>query len=200
MVKKLQAIEDSQSHPPSLPQNVLHALNPLSAFSSPVPSEEKAKKDLLWTATQIAEQLEPVTVDAFQLYDLFQKIDANLDRIQELSFGELGDLPRMDILASLWAQLARADDYEQHKSKAKLLGDLMMFYKSAREGIEKAIVGLNIVDAEVKEFRDDYARPGLVFKEYSLELLVSMLSNSAKRLDVGRRRMDGTKPEQLPGG
>lgn len=192
VVKKLEATADRQNQPPSRAQAVFHALNPLSPFQSEkFLSEDDLKSVFLRTTTRIVTEIHPLSREAFELHDQLEIIQANLDQIQQLAVDEVGDLPRMDVLAALWTQLARADDYAQYKSHKDLLADLTQFYKDASDVMKQTISALHIAEAELDAFRDEYATPGLVLKDDPLDMIISQLRGSIKRLGHGRRVMDG---------
>lgn len=149
------------------------------------------KKEFLYITLRMAKELEPLNREAFDLYSSLEVIQMTLDRIAELSLDEFGDLPRMELLAALWTQLAHADDYAEYQSHKKLLEDLMAFYNAAGETMKNTISALNRVDAELDEFRDAHAKPGLVLKDYPIELTIGMLRSSIRRLQQGRETMDG---------
>lgn len=191
-MKKLEAIEDRQNRSLSLQQAALSMLSPLSAFRSTgdALTEEELKEVFLTATSQIAGRLPPCIADAWELHGLFKKIQSTLDRIQELAVDEMGDLPQMAILASLWNQLARADEYAEHRSHKELLEDLTGFYKSLGERTVETISALKRISSELKEFRDEYASAKLILRDFSLKVTMSTMRKSTERLESGRRALE----------
>ena len=192
-MQKLEATKYQQEHPPSVPKAALKALSPLSAFKAAgdMATEKELKNVFLGTTSRVANELSPLSKEAFELDHRLEQIHTNLDWIKELTMEEMGDLPQMDILAELWTQLARADDYATYQSHKHLLADLTEFYRRANEVMTITVAALNRIDSELDEFRDEYATPGLVLQDYPLEIIISMTRNSIKRLERGRMVMDG---------
>ena len=204
-MKKLGAIEDLENQPPSWRQDALSMLSPFSAFRSTgdTLTEKQLKEVFLAATSQIAGRLPPCISDAWELHGLFKKIQVSLERIQELATDEMGDLPQMAVLSSLWSQVARADEYAEHKSHKELLKDLTGFYKSLSERTVDTLSTLKRISTELKAFRDEYASARLVLRDFSLKVIMSTLRKSTERLDAGRRALaqieDGER-KGTPGG
>ena len=153
-------------------------------------TEEQLKEVFLVATSQIAGRLPPCITDAWELHGLFQKIQMSLERIQELAIDEMGDLPQMAVLSSLWNQVARADEYAEHKSHKQLLQDLTGFYRSLGQRTVDTISTLKRITAELKELRDEYASARLVLRDFSLKVIMSTLRKATERLEAGRRALD----------
>ena len=175
-----------------MPEQVANAVSPRSAFQSDnILSENDLKAVFLRTTTRIVSELQPLSRQAYDLHENLEIIQANLDQIRQLTVEEIGEHPQMDVLAALWQQLSRADDYHEYKTHNELLADLQGFYKDASAVIKETILALHVAEAEMDTFRDEYATPGLVLKDDPLEVIIGQLRGSIKRLEHGRKVMDG---------
>lgn len=195
VARKLEVAVDVQTQPRSLPGAIVKMLNPVSAFrvSTNGFSDEELKEIFLKSTSRIATEIHPLIAEAFELRELLDVIQTNLDRIQELTHDELGDLPRKEVLALLWSQLARADEYAQYKNHKQLLGDLTKFYQDAGEVMKVTGYALDRSEVELETFRDEFSAPSLVMREDPLEVIIARLRSSTKRLEAGRRVMDGVE-------
>lgn len=199
-VKTLEGIAENQRNPPTLSSRLKSALSPVSAFSVAVTDEEQVKKVFIDTATRISGKVKLLLDEAFYLGHNLDSIQETLERIGELSIDEVGDLPQMHVLGALWSRLARPDDHAQHQSHTSLLTDLSEFYTKSSNVMKETIGALNHIEAELGEFRDDYATPGLILKDEPLEIVLALLRQSGQRLETGRNRLqyieDGGRPQQ----
>jgi hypothetical protein len=116
--KALESIAERQRNPPALVRRAISAISPFAAFALAYAdnSEEQVKHLFITTAARISDKVKLLIDDSFDLTHNLDTIQETLDQIKELAINEIGDLPRMDVLGALWTRLARADDYEQHKS------------------------------------------------------------------------------------
>lgn len=175
-------------------------LNPLAAFNPSVAdqSEGRVKHLFIDTANRISDKVKVLIDDSFDLGHGLDVIQETLDRIKELALDEIGDLPRADILRELWDRLARPDDYEEEKSHTTLLTDMTDFYSRSSFVMKETVAALNRIEAELSEFRDDYATPGLILKDYPLEVIIELLRKSGQRLEVGKQKLEfieeGSRP------
>ena len=96
----------------------------------------------------------------------------------------------MAVLGALWTRLARPDDYEEHKSHTSLLTDMTEFYEKSSYVMQETIAALNHVEAELSEFRDDFATPGLILKDNPLEVIIALLRKSGQRLEAGKTKLE----------
>lgn len=64
------------------------------------------------------------------------------------------------------------------------------YYRSSSSVMKETTAALNRVEAELNEFRDDYATPGLIFQEEPLEVTIAMLRKSGQRLEAGKMRLE----------
>lgn len=207
-VKTLEGIASREQQVPTLQQKAISFLNPLSAFQLPSAAqiETELKHIFLSTSTRIADKVKLLIDDCFDLDHGLDKIQETLDRLKELAVDEVGDLPKMDVLRALWIRLAHADDYIQYKSHETLLTDVTDFYKRSSEVMQETFIALNRMEAELLEFRDDFATPGLVLKEQPLELTIELLRKAVHRLESGKIRFDsmeagkGAQRHGLPAG
>ncbi len=164
-------------------------------------TETKVKEVYLRSTSQIAGRLPPCLQDALELYDLFKNIQSTLNRIQELAVDEIGDLPQMVILASLWNQLARPNEHAEYRSHKELLEDLTGFYTDMSKRIVETVVGLMRMNSEMKEFRDELASTKLTLRDFSLNVIMNTMRESTKRLESGRealRRIQSRKRKGKP--
>lgn len=104
----------------------------------------------------------------------------------------------MDILGALWTRLARPNDYKEHKSHTSLLTDMTAFYKKSAHVMQETTAALNHVEAELSEFRDDFATPGLILKDHPLEVIIALLRNSGQRLESGKMKLEQIEEGQRP--
>ena len=138
----------------------------------------------------MAKRLPPSIQDAWELHGLFQKIQATLERIRELTIHEMDDLPHMDILSALWIQLAQADKHAETKTHKELLENLTGFYKSFGERTMDTIDALKRISTELKSFRDEYANARLLLGDLSLKVIASTLRKSMDRLTMGQGALE----------
>ena len=171
---------------------VLLGLSPFAAFtpSGLDQSEERVKHLFIHTADSISNKVQVLIEESFELGHNLDAIQETLDRIKELTIDEIGDLPRANILNALWIHLARPDDHEQQKSHTNLLADMGEFYKRSSFVVEETVAALNRIEAEMGEFRDDYATPGLILKDHPLEVIVELLRKSGQRLEAGKQQLE----------
>ena len=171
---------------------MLSAISPLGAFglSNAGHKEDKVKNLCVTTATRISDRAKILLEVSHDLNYGLNSIQEILDRIKELAVDEIGDLPRMDVLSELWTRLARKDDHEQLKSHTALLKDMTDFYQRSSYVMRETTGALLRVEAELNEFRDDFATPVLILKDHPLEVIISLLRNSGQRLEAGRKRLE----------
>ena len=194
-VKKLESAIDRASKPPSFANTVIQAFNPIALFTDPsLETQDQMKKEFMYITSRMARELSPLNRAAFELDSNLEDIKGILDRIAELSLDEFGDLPRMQLLSKIWTQLARPDDYAEYQSHKTLLDDLLVFYWAASGTVKETVETLRDVDAEVSEFRDEYAKPALVGHDQPVEVAVGLLKGAIERLEYGRRGMRRETP------
>ena len=74
------------------------------------------------------------------------------------------------------------------------------FYENSANVMKETTAALNHVEAELSEFRDDFATPGLILKDHPLEVIIAMLRNSGQRLEAGKLRLElieeGDRPQK----
>ncbi|KAK3988502.1 hypothetical protein QBC44DRAFT_329157 [Cladorrhinum sp. PSN332] len=181
----------------------LSAIRPFGAFDRRGSTEERVKDIFLVTAERIGDKVKLLIQESFHLSHSLESIHETLDSIKEIAVGELGDLPQQNVLSALWMLLARPDDHAKLKSHKTLLVDMTEFYKNSSSVMEKTSAALNRIDAELGEFRDDFATPGLILRNNSLGVIIDMLRMSAARLEAGnlnlRRIEEGGRPQRLGG-
>ena len=200
--KALEGIMERQNQPPSLPGRVFSAISPFAAWHllSPTETEERVKEVFITTATRISTKVNVLIGDSFELAHDLDSVEETLDHIKEITTDELGDLPRHFVLGALWLSLVRPDDHHEYQSHKTLLEDMCRFYDSSSRVVQETVAALNHVEAELGEFRDDFATPGLTLNEYPLEVIVKLLRMSAERLERGKKDLDriegGGKPFQ----
>lgn len=192
MTRDIEALEGLQNNQYSLRALAVNALNPLGALKHATPDrvERDLKETFLKTSTGISNNIQPLIEDAAALDTLLSIIQTILDQIHALAKEEERDLPHMQTLASFWARLARADDFAQYKSHEGLLLDMVQFYERAGVVMRETKAALGRIDAELKEFRDEYATPGLVLRDFEIGLSVAMLRDATGRLEGGRAEMN----------
>ncbi|MCJ1394381.1 hypothetical protein MMC18_007259 [Xylographa bjoerkii] len=166
--------------------------NPFSALRSTGEAliEEELKEVILTITSQLAGRLPSYITDAWELHGLFKGIQVVLDRIRKLAIDEMGNLPRISVLASLWDQLARADEYTKHRSHKELLEDLTGFYESLGKKTVETISALERIASELHEFCDEYASVKLVLKDFPLSVIMSTIRRSAERLELAGRMLE----------
>ena len=200
-VNALEGIAESQRNPPTLTSRLTWALSPFAAFSlTDADTEEQVKQVFINMATRISGRVKLLLDDSFDLDHSLDRIQESLDRIQELSVDEVGDLPQMDVLGALWSQLTRPDDHAQYLSHTSLLQDLSGFYKSSSNVMKETTAALNHIEAELGEFRDDFATPGLTLKDEPLEVVLALLRTAGQRLEAGKTKLErieeGGRPQR----
>lgn len=193
-MKALEGIAERARKPPALPGQILSAaLYPFAAFDLAKKAggtEEQVKHLCITTALRISDKVNLLIEYSMGLTHKLGLIQDTLDHINKLAAEELGDFPPLDVLSELWTRLARADDYEWFKSHRSLLAHMTGFYESSSNVMKETIAALNRVEAELKEFRDEFATPGATMKDYPLEVLIALLRNSGRRLQVGKRGLE----------
>ena len=200
-VKALEGIAERQRNRPALPGQIISAISPFAAFDlakNADSTEEQVKHLLITTATRISDRVKPLIDDSFNLAHKLDIIQATLDRIKELATGEIGGLPRTEVLGALWTRLARADDYEQYGSHTSLLTEMTGFYEISSDVVKETIIALNRVEAELRDLRNDYASPGLILKENPLEVIITLLRTSGQRLEAGKRKLEHIEKGERP--
>ena len=190
--RALEDIAERQQNPSTLPSRVISAISLLAAFSLKNTDyyEEQVKRLFISTVDQIRGKVRLLIDDSFELAHGLNKVQQPLDRIKVLAINEIGDLPRMDALAALWTRLAPPDGYEQFKSHGSLLTDMTKFYEKSSYVMKETTAALNHVEAELSEFRDDFATPALILKNNPLEVLIALFRKSGQRLEVGKRKLE----------
>ena len=148
------------------------------------------KKLFIYTADRISIKVRALLSDSYELTHDLDRISETLDRIQELTVEELGDIPREQLLSAMWTYFAQHDTYLQQKSHTNLLSDMTEFYKRSSFVLQETVAALNRIEAELGEFGDDYATPALMLQEHPLEVIVALLRKSAQRLEAGKQKLE----------
>jgi hypothetical protein len=189
--RTLQDIAEHRNRSLTLSHRILSAISPFGAWGllNVGHTEDEVKHVFRVTATKISQQVERLLEDAFEQFHNLDNINVVLDRIKELCQEELGDIPATNVLGALWDILARPDDWERYKSHRTLLEDITKFYKSASYVVEHTTAALNRMEAELEEFRDDFAMPGLILKDYPLEVIIEMLRKAGQRIEAGELKL-----------
>ena len=197
---KLEGIADRQNRPLSLPGRILTAISPREALNimSTGHTEEQVKKVILSTSTRIADKVRVLSMEAFEQDRNLILIVETLDRIKELCQDELGDLPSWNILSMLWDLLTGSGEYNEYKSHKALLQDLERFFYDATNVVKQTTVALNRMNAELEEFREEFATPGLTLGEDPLEVIVASLRKAAERLEHGGKNLGYSKLGEIP--
>ena len=175
-IRELETIAEGARNPPPLTRQMISLLNPFAVFqrSSRDQTEVGVKRTLIFTAEKISNKVQMLIDDSFELGHGLDTIQETLDRIKELTLDELGDLPRASILAALYNRVTHSDDYRQEQSHTTLLDDMTEFYNRSSFVMEETVAALNRIEAELTKFRDDYVTPGLILKDYPLEVIVEL--------------------------
>ena len=173
-------------------------MNPLAAFADTKHSEAEVKDVFVRTATKIGGGVKLLLDDSFTLAHDLDLIQETLDQLQELTIDEGDDLPRKDVLGALWERLARPDDYEQYRSHSDLLAEMTDFYKSSSYVMKETTTALNRIEAELGEFRDDFAASGLVLRDDPLEVVIALLRKSGQRLEAGKMKLEHVEQGERP--
>jgi hypothetical protein len=183
----LLGIAERRNASQTLPGRIINALQPYGAWDliAIEGTEQQVKDVFLFASTRITSKVQDLLVESRTQWHHIEEINVILERIKELCRDELGDIPKLDILSALWQWLARHDDYKEQKANLALLKDLTKFYISAEKVMEHTTKQLNRFEAELEEFRDDFASPGLILKDYPLEFIVGMWRKAGKRLEGG---------------
>ena len=150
------------------------------------------------TATKISGRVKLLIDDSYNLAHDLDLIQETLDRLKELTIDEGDDLPRKDVLGTLWGRLARSDDYEQYESHSALLSEMTEFYEGSSFVMKETTAALNHIDAELGEFRDDFAAPGLILKDDPLEVIIALLRKSGQRLEAGKIKLEHVEQGERP--
>lgn len=161
-------------------------------------TEQQLKDIFISTATRTSQKVQLLLSESFNINHGLDQIQETLDRIKELTLEELGDLPPMQMLAAIWGYCQDTNDYKAHHSHSKLLTDMARFYQMSATVMKETYDGLNRVDAELEEFRDDFATPGLVLKDEPLEITIALLRKSAERLEAGRKKLERVEDGERP--
>ena len=190
--RALQKISDRQEKSQRLPDRIFSAIQPFGAWDLVAGgrTEEEVKILFMTTATRMSEKVGSLLQDSFEQFHNLENINAALDRIKELCQEEFGDIPAMNVLSTLWKSLARPNDYEEYKSHLTLLQDMTQLYDNARHVVIHTTAALNRMEAEINEFRDDFATPGLILRDYPLEVIIVMLRKAAQRLEAGSNNVE----------
>ncbi|KAI9671113.1 MAG: hypothetical protein M1831_005199 [Alyxoria varia] len=198
--KALETIDERQHKVPSLSARIVQVFKPLAAFDVGNTEDFKVQvKDVfISTATRISSKVKLLTDDSFSNAHDLDNVQETLDRIKEIALDEIGDLPRTNILGALWTRLAHADDYEEQQSHTSLLTDMTVFYERSSYVMKETTAALNRVEAELSEFRDGFATPGLILKDYPLELTIALLRKSGHRLDAVRGNLERVEEGRRP--
>ena len=145
--------------------------------------EKKVRDVFITTANGISGKLHSLASDCFNLGHRGENIQRALDRIKELAISDLDGLPQMAPLGALWKKVANPDGYQQYQSHSALLNSLNGMYKNASYVMEQTGSALNTVEAEMKEFRDDFATPGLIMQDFPIKLIVEQFQKASLRLE-----------------
>ena len=188
-VKELEGIAKREQIPRILLERAVTAISPLAAFEKPKRTEAEVKDILLRTAAKISTRVTSLIDESFTIIQNLMHIEKTLILIQQLTTEETKGFPRLNALADLWERLAHPDDYEQYQSHATLLTEMTDFYGNSSLVVEKTRAALNHVQAELKTFRKTYATAGLNFKDEPLDMIVSLLRESGRRLEPGNVRL-----------
>lgn len=190
-IRTLEGMKNRQQQIPTLSEKIISLLGPFSAFEASNTRREKELRDVfLSTSTRILGKIKLLLANSFELGHDLLSIKQTLDRIKELAIDEVGDTPQLDVLRALWIRLARANDYKRYKSHGSLLADITDFYHSSADMMAETVVALNRMEAELIEFRNDFATPGLILEEQPLEVSIDLLRKSMDRLESGRMRLE----------
>jgi len=171
-------------------------------------TEAQVKQVFITTTIRISAKVKLLIDEAFELSHGLDTIQETLDSIKEITAEELGDLPGMDVLGAIWLQLTQPNEHAEYQSHTTLLKDMTSFYDECTEVMKVTTGALNRVEAELGELRDDFAAPGLILKDYPIEVIISLLRRSIDRLEIGRLNLEqveqGGRPqlhrERLPPG
>ena len=189
-VERLQDIDHRQRNRQPLLDYVRLLIDPFAVLG-PLDTDlsEKDEKKLrdvfITTANGISGKLHSLANGCFDLGHWGENIQQALDRIKELTINDLHDLPQTSVLDSLWEIVAKSDRYQQYQSHSTLLNSLNVMYKKASYVMEQTGSAINTVEAEMKEFRDDFATPGLIMQDFPIELIVEQFQKSSQRLEAG---------------
>lgn len=110
-----------------------------------------------------------------------------LDRINALAVDEVGQVSRTDVLGALWARMARPDDWEMFQSHTAHLKYLAELFTRSSYVIKQTTAALIHLEPELKEFRDDFASPGLILKDIPFETIIPVLKKYGRRLEEAER-------------
>ena len=189
-MERLQDIDDRQRNRQPLLDLIRLLVDPFAVLG-PLDTELSEKDDqklrdvFITTANGISGKLQSLANDCFNLGHRGENIQQALDRIQELAINDLDDLPQMAPLGALWKIVANPDGYQQYQSHSALLNSLNAMYKNASYVMEQTGSALNTVEAEMKEFRDDFATPGLIMQNFPIRLIVEQFQKASQRLGAG---------------
>jgi hypothetical protein len=64
--------------------------------------------------------------------------------------------------------------------------------------VKETIAALSHVEAELSEFRDEFATSGLILKDYSLEVIIALLKDSGERLEGRKRELEHFEGKRPP--
>ena len=143
------------------------------------------------TTSQIKSPLPKLIEEAGHLRYLLRRISNVLDQIKGLALDEIKDSSEIAVLAKLWVKVARRGDHKEYKSHRSLLTDITAYYANAMGMMKDTLHALNKMRSDLNEFRDIHASPALVWRNVPLEVTIEMMSESTRRLELGRRRIDG---------
>lgn len=190
VVRNLQAITNHEHKPTALSQKMISSLLPLSAFEPRFKIELELKDVFARTTTEMSARLFNLIEEAGHLRYLLRDISDVLDQLKGLALDEIKDSPEMAVLAGLWVAVARRDDYEEYKSHQTLLTEITVYYATAMEVMKSTSHALDQMRSDLDEFRDIHESPALVWRNFPLEVTIEMMSESLRRLESGRRRID----------
>lgn len=204
-VKTLQDIDDRQRNPQPLLDFIRTFTDPFAVLG-PLDKDlsgkdEKEIKDVfIITANGIGGKIHSITNDCFDLGHMAENIQQTLDRIKGLAINDFDDTPQMSSLGALWTSVAQRDKYQQYQSHSALLTSLTGMYKNASYVMEETVAALNTLEAEMNEYRDDFATPGLIMQDFPIRLIVEQFQKSSQRLEAGLAKFGRIEAGERPQG
>ena len=66
--------------------------------------------------------------------------------------------------------------------------------------MEETVAALNTIKAEMNEYRDDFAAPGLIMQDFPIRLIVEQFQKSSQRLDAGLAKLGNIEAGERPQG
>ena len=164
-------------------------------------AEERLKKLVLSITTQLGGRARVFIDKGFSVAHDLRKIQAQLDNLriivenEGITVDNTRYVRRRGLLGFLWDAVHGEKERGTYPLHRKLLDDLLNFYEQASVVVQKTTEALNRLNAAMKVFRDDVVTPSLIVIDAPIEVILSLLRGSAKRLEGAKKEMERLERE-----